>query len=304
MRTCTKFFGATMALFVFLIAFLSGLILARAAAVSSTVTTTSQLGLIQVAYRWYENVNSLTPTSALASESVSAEVVGVGNVLRLRMSVSAGIDFSSGLTFKLQFSTSTPSGFSDLGTSTAWVFNDNAGVADGQTIVTTLLSGSNIGESYDESNPTAATPNGILAGEKAEWDWPIKNNSADTGLNWYFRTVFSSGTALDAYSSYPTLIAISSSTPGGGNPTVILPGGGSPFSTSTRQGPKKIESPCDSIVVQQVDFSGDCWVDIVDLSILLYYYEQTGPTVSRFDLNDNNAVDFPDISIMMFYWTG
>ncbi|MEK9173568.1 MAG: hypothetical protein AAB594_03300, partial [Patescibacteria group bacterium] len=256
-------------------------------------------------YRWYSNLNSLTPTSPLASENVSIDVPSAGSIIRLRMNLSAGIDFGTGLTFKLQFSNSTSSGFADVGTSTGWIFSDNAGVADGQIIVTTVLSGSNVGESYGESNPSAATPNGILTGEKGEWDWVVSNNSADTGLNWYFRMIFSSSTVLDAYDQYPTLTAVSPSTPGGGgNPTVILSGGGGGLAlTSTEPISPKIESPCDSIIIQQVDFSGDCRVDIVDLSILLYYYEQTGPKISRFDLNDNNAVDFPDVSIMMFYWT-
>ncbi len=44
-------------------------------------------------------------------------------------------------------------------------------------------------------------------------------------------------------------------------------------------------------------------VNIVDLSIFLFYYGQTGNNISCFDFDGNGVVDFPDVSIMMFYWT-
>jgi hypothetical protein len=52
------------------------------------------------------------------------------------------------------------------------------------------------------------------------------------------------------------------------------------------------------------DFNCDGRVDIVDLSIILYYYQRSGASVARYDLNRNGTVDFPDISIMMYHWTG
>ena len=279
----------------------------RAATVSSTVVTTVQPGLTQLDYRWYSNENALTPTSAQASENTSIETPATGSVLRLRMNLAAGADFASGLTFKLQYSTSTSGGFGDLSTSTPWIFYDNSSVADGQIILTTVLGSSNVGESYGESNPSAASPVGILNGQSAEWDWVLRNNSADTASDWYFRMIFSSGTVLDAYGNYSKLKAATPSSQGGGSPSVILPGGGpsGPGVSSTKLQemlPSEIESPCDNIAIQQVDLSGDCRVDIIDLSILLYYYGRSGSEISRYDFNNNNTVDFPDISVLMFHW--
>lgn len=305
---CLRYLKAPLVLLSLCLLWFSGLAFVFGATVSSTVTTTAQAGLTQAGYRWYENVDALTPTTALGSANTSIDVVNAGTVIRLRLGLDAGANFGSGLNFKLQFSSSVSSGFTDLGTSTPWIFFDNPGVADGQTILTTLLSGSNVGESYDETNPSAATPSAIANGERAEWDWVVKNNSASTGIDWYFRMVFSSSTVLDSYSVYPKLSAVASSSSGGGPTTVILPGGGGgptgPVPTSTKPVPPRVETPCDSIILQRVDFSGDCKVDIVDLSILLFYYERSGSEITRYDLNDNNIIDFPDVSVLMFYWTG
>ena len=56
--------------------------------------------------------------------------------------------------------------------------------------------------------------------------------------------------------------------------------------------------------LEAADLNGDNSIDIVDLSVLLYYYGQRGQGISRYDLNDNGVIDLPDISILMYYWTG
>ena len=53
-----------------------------------------------------------------------------------------------------------------------------------------------------------------------------------------------------------------------------------------------------------VDFNGDGRVELVDLSILLFYYGDSGASAGCTDLNGNGVVDFPDVSILMYYWTG
>lgn len=53
-----------------------------------------------------------------------------------------------------------------------------------------------------------------------------------------------------------------------------------------------------------IDFNSDRHVDIVDLSIILFHYNERGSNLGCYDLNRNGAVDFPDISILMYYWTG
>ena len=271
------------------------------------VTTTVEIepsftSLTQNTYRWYENTNALNPTTPAASENTSTDTPSLGNPLRLRMNITAGgIELDSGATFTLQFSNSTSSGFTDLTSSTDWTFKDNAGVADGATIVVTLLSDSEEGESYGESNPSAASPNSILVGQEGEWDWVIQNNSADTTLDWFFRMVNSSGTVLTGYTNYPKLDGIAAGTTPT-PPTVTLTGGGGPPATSTLPG--KPQPPCDNLALQRVDLNADCRVDIIDLSILLFYFNESGSRIARYDLSSNGIVDLPDVSVLMYYWTG
>lgn len=284
--------------------------------VTSTVSVTTQtLTVTQSEYRWYQNLNAVTPTTPRASENAATTTPETNAVLRLRMNLLAsGLTLPSGSTFTLQFSNSTSSGFTNVGTSTgAWIFADNAGVADGLTIPSTVLTSSNQPESYNESNPTAASPNALAPGDYGEWDWVIANNAAATSSAWYFRMIYSSSTVLDAYTRYPSLsAAVAPPTPlvdtggGGGGGSSFLVGNYTP--SGTKRLPPELEplippTPCESEVVQRIDLNYDCKVDLIDLSILLYYYEHTGPEVSRYDFNDNDVVDFPDVSILMFYWT-
>ena len=109
---------------------------------------------------------------------------------------------------------------------------------------------------------------------------------------------------MTAYTNYPQL---DGTTPGTVTPppTVVLTGGGGPGqiqATSTLPG--KPQPPCDNLPLQRVDLNGDCRVDIIDLSILLFYYDQSGPAIARYDLSDNGLVDLPDVSVLMYYWTG
>lgn len=50
------------------------------------------------------------------------------------------------------------------------------------------------------------------------------------------------------------------------------------------------------------DLNGDGKVDLIDLSILLYYLNR--PDGPRFDCNGDDKVDFVDISILFYHWTG
>ncbi len=52
------------------------------------------------------------------------------------------------------------------------------------------------------------------------------------------------------------------------------------------------------------DLNGDGQVNIVDFSILLFFWRQTNPSNSRADINHDGRVDLTDFSIMLFQWTG
>ena len=54
----------------------------------------------------------------------------------------------------------------------------------------------------------------------------------------------------------------------------------------------------------KADFNQDGWIDFVDFSILLYYYDKTGDVIARYDLSEDGDVDLVDISIFMYYWDG
>jgi hypothetical protein len=52
------------------------------------------------------------------------------------------------------------------------------------------------------------------------------------------------------------------------------------------------------------DLNCDGLVDLVDFSILLYFWQQTTPSNSRTDINSDSRVDVVDFSIMLYQWNG
>lgn len=51
------------------------------------------------------------------------------------------------------------------------------------------------------------------------------------------------------------------------------------------------------------DFNNDGKCDIVDLSIILFYYGKTGREITPYDLNKDGKIDLIDISILFYYWS-
>lgn len=58
-----------------------------------------------------------------------------------------------------------------------------------------------------------------------------------------------------------------------------------------------------STVCKAVDYNTDSRVNIIDFSILLYWFERFNPP-DEIDLNNDNVVDLSDFSIMAYCWTG
>jgi hypothetical protein len=52
------------------------------------------------------------------------------------------------------------------------------------------------------------------------------------------------------------------------------------------------------------DINCDGFVNLVDFSIFLFYWQQTNPAEPRADINSDNVVNVTDFSIMLFNWTG
>jgi hypothetical protein len=52
------------------------------------------------------------------------------------------------------------------------------------------------------------------------------------------------------------------------------------------------------------DINCDGKVDLVDFSILLYYWNKQDPANSRADINQDGMVNIIDFSVMLYFWTG
>ncbi len=141
--------------------------------------------LTQLDYRWYQNVDAQTPTTALAAENTSITGVADAQVIRLRMNVdNASTNLPAGTTFKLQDSTSTGGPWTDvggIGSGVIWRGYDNPTPADGDGLGSILLSSSSMPnkQTYEEENN--ATSSGIAKNKAGEWDWVAQNNGAASG---------------------------------------------------------------------------------------------------------------------------
>lgn len=50
------------------------------------------------------------------------------------------------------------------------------------------------------------------------------------------------------------------------------------------------------------DFNGDGFINFIDLSILLYWFEKTGQEIILFDLNQDEKINYVDVSILLYRW--
>lgn len=216
--------------------------------VSSSASFSSKAGFLyfsspllkQSAYRWYSNVDAITPVTPLAGQNASIANVNSGDVLRLRMDLRAfGEPYPKNSTFKLTYASlgnfgncpSVPSGnYADvgaIGSGTIWRGFDNPSVADGSTLPSGLLTSSGptgSRETYEEANSSAPTPDYAYVGVNAdaEWDWVVQDNAAATD-NYCFRMVKGDSSNLDGYLAIALLTTVGATPPSGGG------GGGAPF---------------------------------------------------------------------------
>ena len=86
-------------------------------------------------------------------------------------------------------------------------------------------------------------------------------------------------------------------------PSVTIPGAGG-FILPPSALPPELIPPLSPEAISLCDFNGDGRCNLIDLSIMLFYYDKFGPQIVRYDFNRSSRVDFPDVSILMFYWTG
>ncbi len=93
---------------------------------------------------------------------------------------------------------SNPTGFYDV--SAEEIVNDN------RPLPSTLLTGSDYAETYEQENPTRLNLNNIVVGNQAEWDFVLQNNAGAASTNYCFRLVYENGSLLSSYDEYPRLI--------------------------------------------------------------------------------------------------
>jgi hypothetical protein len=53
----------------------------------------------------------------------------------------------------------------------------------------------------------------------------------------------------------------------------------------------------------RADFTGDCRVNLIDFSILVYWFGRPNPPL-EIDLNGDGVIDLVDFSVLVYYWTG
>ncbi len=184
---------------------------------------TGTANLTQNNYRWYANTDDITPTDpwpAGGTDTAENTAVSSANapadeaVLRLRMTLQdADTQLNAGAQdFKLQYGTgascASVSNWADVGSasaSTAWRGYLNGSVADGATISSLVLTGSDVGGSYEEENNSVANPNAVAVGQDVEYDWVLQAHDLLSDANYCFRMVKADGTTLSAYTRYPTI---------------------------------------------------------------------------------------------------
>jgi hypothetical protein len=91
---------------------------------------------------------------------------------------------------------------------------------------------------------------------------------------------------------YPLVIRRVNATGGGGGI-----GGGSGDWAAPKATPEEKKA-----ILKIADFNKDGRVDVVDLSILLYYFDHTDAKIKQYDLNGDGKIDLIDVSIMLYYW--
>lgn len=81
---------------------------------------------------------------------------------------------------------------------------------------------------------------------------------------------------------------------------VVVPGGGGGTAVITM--PRLPQRPEVTKIINVCDLNADNRCDLMDLSILLYYFDRPVPPGSRYDYNQDGKVDLIDISILFYYW--
>jgi hypothetical protein len=175
-------------------------------------------------WRWYDDSENETPSSALAAENTAPINIENQNVIKLRITVAetGGIS-AEGVKFRLQFATSST--FDDGGTNVAenlnctggsqWCYADGVDV-DGGGIASSTLSDADlclasVGDGCGTHNESGTTTSSFThqANAATEYEFTIRQSGGLTNTVYFFRlyhTIGSSTVALNVGESRPSLV--------------------------------------------------------------------------------------------------
>lgn len=194
----------------------SAVLLAGTTTLLVPVATFNQSG-----YRFFENDNGTTVTTALALQDTPASLVNINQAFRVRLLLHVGSSQLSlnGANFKLQYATRSgtcDTGFAgesyvDVTGVTLIAYNDNSTPIDGASLTVNGSLDPNhsghttVAESYEEQNNFTNSVSAIPAGQDGMWDFALKRNGAPSRATYCLRVVKSDGTLVDTYSVIPQI---------------------------------------------------------------------------------------------------
>jgi len=181
------------------------------------------VSLTQSGYRFFQNINSTSVGSPLEVQNTTTTITSATNFrLRLLVHISDAALASSGKDFKLQFvdtgsgtcaapSGGSPASYTDVTSTTAIAYYDNATPADGAALTATTTDPTHggdtvVNQTYEEVNNFTNSEAAIAAGEDGLWDFSLQDYDATIGTTYCLRVVESDNTVLSSYEFYPAVI--------------------------------------------------------------------------------------------------
>jgi hypothetical protein len=181
-------------------------------------------------FRFFNNANSANVGTVLAAQNTAANLTTKGAAFRLRalIHVSNAALALNDQQFKLQFvakgsgtcaspAGGTPAVYTDVTTTTAISYYNNAAVADGANLTANAndpVHGADtiVRETYEEANNFTDSRAVIPVNQDGKWDFALYDNAAPNSTTYCFRIVKSDGSTLDTYTYYPEITIMAPAT--------------------------------------------------------------------------------------------
>lgn len=174
----------------------------------------------QAASRFFNNAVSTDVGTPLAAQDTIAVTPQQGTAFRLRMlhDVSQATMTASFTNLKLQIAAKSGTcdtafsgeSYADVAAGSGAIrYYDNAGVADDAALTANANDPSDgktkRTQTYNEANPFTNSVASVAAGETAEWDFALVDNSATPGASYCFRAVYNNDALLQTYTVIPEI---------------------------------------------------------------------------------------------------